>query len=101
MIVNKYNVANNICCNANPFTLIYLSIYFIYIYMNTYISVFFFQHLIEKFWYVITETCLAFTVFRDDFSARFVALFTFLLFMKAFHWLIEDRVDYVSTYDGN
>lgn len=54
------------------------------------------EHLIEKFWYVITETCLAFTVFRDDFSPRFVALFTFLLFMKAFHWLIEDRVDYME-----
>ncbi|XP_066923842.1 E3 ubiquitin-protein ligase synoviolin B-like [Clytia hemisphaerica] len=54
------------------------------------------EHLIEKFWYVITETCLAFTVFRDDFSARFVALFTFLLFMKAFHWLLEDRVDYME-----
>jgi len=54
------------------------------------------EHLIEKFWYVITETCLAFTVFRDDFSSKFVALFTFLLFMKAFHWLIEDRVDYME-----
>lgn len=54
------------------------------------------EHLIEKFWYVITETCLAFTVFRDDFSPRFVALFTFLLFTKAFHWLIEDRVDYME-----
>ncbi|XP_047132937.1 E3 ubiquitin-protein ligase synoviolin B [Hydra vulgaris] len=54
------------------------------------------EHLIEKFWYVITETCLAFTVFRDDFSPKFVALFTFLLFMKAFHWLMEDRVDYMD-----
>ncbi|XP_057315015.1 E3 ubiquitin-protein ligase synoviolin B-like isoform X2 [Hydractinia symbiolongicarpus] len=54
------------------------------------------EHLIEKFWYVITETCLAFTVFRDDFSPKFVALFTFLLFMKAFHWLVEDRVDYME-----
>ena len=54
------------------------------------------EHLIEKFWYVITETCLAFTVFRDDFSPKFVALFTFLLFTKAFHWLIEDRVDYME-----
>lgn len=54
------------------------------------------QHLIEKSWYAVTETCLAFTVFRDDFSPRFVALFTLLLFIKCFHWLVEDRVDYVS-----
>lgn len=45
----------------------------------------------------MTETCLAFTVFRDDFSPRFVALFTLLLFLKCFHWLAEDRVDFVSA----
>lgn len=56
-----------------------------------------FQHLIERSWYAITETCLAFTVFRDDFNPKFIALFTVLLFLKAFHWLAEDRVDYVST----
>ena len=55
-----------------------------------------FQHLIERSWYAVTETCLAFTVFRDDFSPKFVALFTLLLFLKCFHWLAEDRVDYVS-----
>lgn len=50
----------------------------------------------ERAWYAITETCLAFTVFRDDFNPKFVALFTLLLFLKSFHWLAEDRVDYVS-----
>lgn len=55
------------------------------------------QHLIERSWYAITETCLAFTVFRDDFNPKFIALFTLLLFLKAFHWLAEDRVDYVSS----
>ena len=55
------------------------------------------QHLIDRSWYAITETCLAFTVFREDFSTKFVALFTVLLFLKAFHWLVEDRVDYVSV----
>jgi len=56
----------------------------------------FLQHLVEKIWYAVTETCLAFTVFRDDFSPKFIALFTLLLFLKSFHWLAEDRVDYVS-----
>ncbi|XP_075255322.1 E3 ubiquitin-protein ligase synoviolin A-like [Convolutriloba macropyga] len=51
------------------------------------------EHLIEKGWYVLTETCLAFTVFRDDFSSRFVAMFTVLLMAKCFHWLLEDRID--------
>lgn len=55
-----------------------------------------FEHLMERSWYAVTETCLAFTVFRDDFSPKFVALFTLLLFLKSFHWLAEDRVDFVS-----
>ncbi|NXH87722.1 SYVN1 ligase, partial [Edolisoma coerulescens] len=54
------------------------------------------QHLLERSWYAVTETCLAFTVFRDDFSPRFVALFTLLLFLKCFHWLAEDRVDFME-----
>ncbi|XP_050311672.1 E3 ubiquitin-protein ligase synoviolin [Anthonomus grandis grandis] len=55
-----------------------------------------FEHLMERSWYAITETCLAFTVFRDDFTPKFVALFTLLLFLKSFHWLAEDRVDYME-----
>lgn len=54
------------------------------------------EHLFEKTWYAITETCLAFTLFRDDFSPMFVAMFTLLLFLKCFHWLAEDRVDYME-----
>jgi E3 ubiquitin-protein ligase synoviolin len=55
-----------------------------------------FEHLMERFWYALTETCLAFTVFRDDFNPKFVALFIVLLFLKSFHWLAEDRVDYME-----
>nr|XP_023011989.1 E3 ubiquitin-protein ligase synoviolin B-like [Leptinotarsa decemlineata] len=54
------------------------------------------EHLMERSWYAVTETCLAFTVFRDDFNPKFVTLFTLLLFLKAFHWLVEDRVDYME-----
>ncbi|XP_033226912.1 E3 ubiquitin-protein ligase synoviolin A-like [Belonocnema kinseyi] len=72
--------------------------------MNTFLRKIFFgnlraaelEHLVEKVWYAVTETCLAFTVFRDDFSPKFVALFTLLLFLKSFHWLAEDRVDYME-----
>jgi len=54
------------------------------------------EHLYDRTWFSVTETCLAFTVFRDDFSPRFVALFAILLFLKCFHWLLEDRVDYME-----
>ncbi|CAF1130510.1 unnamed protein product [Adineta steineri] len=54
------------------------------------------EHLYDRTWFSVTETCLAFTVFRDDFSPRFVGLFAILLFLKCFHWLLEDRVDYME-----
>lgn len=54
------------------------------------------EHLVERSWYALTETCLAFTVFRDDLSPSFVAQFTMLLFLKAFHWLLEDRIDFME-----
>lgn len=55
------------------------------------------QHLYEKSWYAVTETCLAMSIFRDEFDASFLAWFTLLLFLKIFHWLSADRVDYVCT----
>lgn len=51
------------------------------------------EHLSERTWHAVLETCLAFTVFRDDFSAIFVMQFIGLLFIKCFHWLADDRVD--------
>lgn len=54
------------------------------------------EHLIERAWYAVTETCLIFTVFRDDLNAKFVSLFAILLFLKCFHWLVEDRVDFME-----
>ncbi|VDK79772.1 unnamed protein product [Litomosoides sigmodontis] len=55
-----------------------------------------YEHLSERTWHAIMETCLAFTVFRDDFSPHFVMQFVFLLFIKLFHWLSEDRVDFME-----
>lgn len=54
------------------------------------------EHLIERAWYAVTETCLAFTVYRDELNARFVGIFAVLLFLKCFHWLAEDRVDFME-----
>jgi E3 ubiquitin-protein ligase synoviolin len=54
------------------------------------------EALYDKAWYAITETCLAMTIFREEFNSRFVALFTALLFFKVFHWLLQDRVAYME-----
>jgi E3 ubiquitin-protein ligase synoviolin len=35
------------------------------------------------------------TVFRDEFNTRFVVMFVSLLFVKCFHWICQDRIDYV------
>lgn len=43
------------------------------------------------------ETCLAMTIFRDEFNAEFVAMFAVLTFVKVFHWLVQDRVEYIET----
>ena len=56
----------------------------------------FIQHLFESLWYSLTDTALAFTAFRDDFSPAFFAIFCFLLFVKAFHTLVGDRIDLVG-----
>ncbi|CAG8764154.1 10139_t:CDS:2, partial [Gigaspora rosea] len=51
------------------------------------------EHLYERSWYAVTETCLAMTIFRDEFDTRFVVTFTTLLFLKIFHWLCQDRME--------
>ena len=47
--------------------------------------------LYEKVWYMITETCLAMTIFRDAYSARILAMFAFLLIIRMATWLIIGR----------
>uniref|UniRef100_A0A7R9XYW7 RING-type E3 ubiquitin transferase n=1 Tax=Prasinoderma coloniale TaxID=156133 RepID=A0A7R9XYW7_9VIRI len=51
------------------------------------------ERLFERMRDAVMETCLAMTIFRDEFNAGFVALFVTLLFSKVFHWLLADRVE--------
>ncbi|KAG2482343.1 hypothetical protein HYH03_018731 [Edaphochlamys debaryana] len=43
------------------------------------------------------ESLLALTIFREEFSTFFVAMFASLVFIKVMHWLVQDRVDYVEV----
>lgn len=54
------------------------------------------EHLYERSWFAVTETCLAMTVFRDEFGAQFVLFFGVLLGAKVLHWIAGDRVDFVG-----
>ncbi|KAI0344612.1 hypothetical protein BDW22DRAFT_1391432 [Trametopsis cervina] len=51
------------------------------------------ERLYDQTWMFVTESLLAFTIFRDDFDIPFVIMFGFLLFIKCFHWLLGDRVE--------
>jgi len=44
----------------------------------------------------VIESCLAMTVFREEFNSKFIGLFAVLLFLKIFHWLSRDRVEYME-----
>ena len=46
----------------------------------------------------VTESLLAFTIFRDEFDIPFAIMFGFLLFVKCFHWLMTDRMESVSGF---
>ncbi|KAK7057397.1 RING-type domain-containing protein [Favolaschia claudopus] len=54
------------------------------------------ERLYDRLWFFITESLLAFTIFRDEFDATFVAMFGFLLFVKSFHWIAGDRIEWMD-----
>ena len=53
------------------------------------------KRLYDRLWFFLTESLLAFTIFRDEFDAIFGMMFSFLLFVKCFHWLMADRIEWV------
>ncbi|ORY27651.1 hypothetical protein BCR39DRAFT_537671 [Naematelia encephala] len=55
-----------------------------------------YEHLFERSWLFVTESLLALTIFRDDFSIPFIIMYGLLLFLKCFHWITADRVDYMD-----
>ena len=55
------------------------------------------ERLHERTREAVMETCLAMTIFREEFNLRFVSLFTSLLFLKAFHGLCKDRAEHMET----
>ncbi|KAJ7497124.1 hypothetical protein FB451DRAFT_218163 [Mycena latifolia] len=54
------------------------------------------ERLYDRLWYCVTESLLAFTIFRDEFDTTFVVMFGFLLFVKSFHWIAADRIEWMD-----
>lgn len=59
------------------------------------------EHLYERSWFAVMDTCLALTMFRDGFDLLFIIRFATLLFCKIFHWIIGDRVDFMEQATEN
>ncbi|KAL2650311.1 hypothetical protein R1flu_018439 [Riccia fluitans] len=55
------------------------------------------ERLNEQLWREVMEILFAMTVFRDEFNVSFVTTIIVLLFIKAFHWLAQTRVEYIET----
>lgn len=51
----------------------------------------------ERLHHGVVEICLTLTVFRQDFDARLILLMGVLAMVKVFHWLIQDRINYMQT----
>jgi len=54
------------------------------------------ERLNERVSSAVMETCLAMTIFREEFRVAFVVMFATVTFVKIFHWLVQDRVEYVE-----
>ena len=59
------------------------------------------KRLYDRMWFFVTESLLAFTIFRDEFDIPLAVMFGFLLFVKSFHWLLADRIEWVQTFLAN
>ena len=55
------------------------------------------ERLNEQSWRELMEILFAMTIFREEFNVVFVAMVTLLLFIKAFHWLAQKRVEFIET----
>lgn len=55
------------------------------------------ERLNEQSWREVMEILFAITIFRQDFSVTFLAMVTALLLIKALHWLVQKRVEYIET----
>lgn len=55
------------------------------------------ERIFDKSKDALMETCLAMTIFREEFNTSFVVMFVSLLFVKVWHWLCQDRVEFIET----
>ncbi|XP_010553837.1 PREDICTED: ERAD-associated E3 ubiquitin-protein ligase HRD1B-like isoform X2 [Tarenaya hassleriana] len=55
------------------------------------------ERLNEQAWRELMEILFAITIFRQDFSVVFLAMVVTLLLIKALHWMVQKRMEYIET----
>ncbi|ODV97444.1 hypothetical protein PACTADRAFT_55980 [Pachysolen tannophilus NRRL Y-2460] len=53
------------------------------------------KHIYERSWITITNLLVALAVFKNENNLLIGSLILGLLFMKVFHWILIDRIDYI------
>ncbi|BHF61028.1 E3 ubiquitin-protein ligase synoviolin [Sparganum proliferum] len=51
------------------------------------------DNILSRAWYTFFDICLVFAFFQDELNTKFMFLFTIILFVKTFHWLLEERIE--------
>lgn len=54
------------------------------------------EHLYERAWFAVTETCLAMAMFRADLDGWFFVMFMSLLLGKVWEWIGEGRLEFMN-----
>ncbi|QPG76357.1 hypothetical protein FOA43_003745 [Brettanomyces nanus] len=64
------------------------------------------EHLYERSWYTVTNLIMTLAMFRSQNNLLIFGMILSLLFLKIFHWILGDRLDYLfqqqqlSDYNG-
>lgn len=93
--LSKSNACMMILCNFGIFCTVILSKVLQSIFFGNLRSIEL-ERLHDRLWFTVTETLLALAMFRDEFDTTFVVLFISLIFVKCFHWLASDRVEWMD-----
>ena len=56
------------------------------------------ERLVERAWFAATKTIFATSMFRNAIDTHFVLHISLMLLVKGWHWILQDRVDFVFPF---
>ncbi|OAF69526.1 ERAD-associated E3 ubiquitin-protein ligase HRD1 [Intoshia linei] len=101
---NFYSMIVNITKSNFAIAMIYFELMLIFIFIIDVIRYILFgkiqsvevEYVMDRVWFTIPETCIAFTIFRNSFGFVFGCQLIFLMVIKSSHWLFYARIDYME-----